>query len=111
MALNPGVLRTLVGLWSPGEGRDRIGGVTETWAHIDDVWARIVPLRGQERYAAQMVRPETSHRVELRYRSDVKPSWELRWNDGSDDRVLKITGVLDVEERQERLQLECVEER
>lgn len=81
------------------------GEMLDTWTELATVWANVVPLRGQERFEAQQVQAELSHRVEMRYRPDVTSKNRLLY----DGRILEIASVADFEERHRELNLMCVE--
>lgn len=81
------------------------GEQVDTWADVATVWARVNPLAGRERYAAQAIQSELAYRVTLRYRSGVVPKMRLTWesktleivsaaNEGATDRF----SVLDCSE-------------
>jgi SPP1 family predicted phage head-tail adaptor len=84
---------------------DGYGGTVETWQNIATVWAAIEPLRGNERYTAQQVQTELSHKVTIRYRSEVKPQMRLVYK----GRIFEIEAAIDVEERHRWLELLCSE--
>ncbi len=84
---------------------DGAGGYTETWASAGTVYADVYPLKGQERYDAQQIQANLSHRVTIRYRADVNPSMRLSYG----TRTLVIEAVIDPEERHRELILMCSE--
>lgn len=51
--------------------QDSVGGQLETWTGVATVWAGIEPLNGRELLAAAAVQSELSHRITIRYRSDL----------------------------------------
>lgn len=75
------------------------------WTAGDTVWARVRTLSGREAAAAHQVRPETSLRVEMRYRSDISPEDRLDFS----GRKLKILAAFDPEERGRVLYVDCCE--
>src|SRR5690625_2095255 len=75
------------------------------WVPFLDSWARIVPLSGTERYTAQQVQSELSHRVEMRYREGIKPQMRVRYGERSFD----TEAVLNLEEADRELHLMCSE--
>jgi len=101
-----GQLRHRVTLQQAVEQDDGYGGRTVTWQDVATVWAAVEPLRGDERYRAQQVRAQLSHRVTIRYRPGVRPGMRVVYG----GRLLAITAVIDPEERHERLELLCEEE-
>ena len=82
------------------------GGSYETdWVSFLDSWARIVPLSGTERYTAQQVQSELSHRVEMRYQEGIKPQMRVKYG----ERTFDIEAVLNLEEANRELHLMCSE--
>lgn len=69
---------------------DGLGQVTLTWVDVATVWARVVPLRGREFFAAAQIQQENTVRVILRKRSDVTSAWRLVWRGVAHD----VTGVI-----------------
>jgi len=103
--MNAGKLRHRVTIQELVRADDGYGGIIETWQDVATVWAAVEPLRGSERYRAQQVQAELSHKVTMRYRAGVKPQMRLLHN----GRVLNIEAVIDAEERHRWLELLCSE--
>ena len=80
-------------------------GYADSWADTATVWARIEPLSGRERLAAQRIEDTVTHRVTIRYRSGVSARQRIAFG----VRVFNIRAVLDVDERNEWLELLCEE--
>ena len=104
--MNAGELRHKITIQELQRVPDGYGGYTETWNDIAVVWAKIQPLRGNERYQAQQVSSALSHKIILRYLDGVKP--QMRVLCGS--RIFHVVSVINVEERNEMLELLCEEE-
>lgn len=103
--MRAGRLRHRVRLERKTTADDGAGGVTETWAHYKSVYAAVIPLAGQELFAAQQVMPRVSHRVELRYDSGVTADMRVNHR----DRILDIQAVLNIDERDRETHLLCEE--
>lgn len=84
---------------------DGYGGIVETWVDVATVWAAVEPLTGRERYEAQQVQSDLSHKVTMRYRPGIMPQMRLVLK----DRPLDIVAVINVEERNRWLELLCRE--
>lgn len=52
---------------TPTKTTDVEGGLVDSWATIDTVWASLSPLRGEEKLQADQVAGSTSHRIRIRY--------------------------------------------
>jgi len=88
-----------------GELRHKVT-IQELQRVLATVWAKIQPLRGNERYQAQQVSSALSHKIILRYLDGVKPQMRVLYG----SRVFYIVSVINVEERNEMLELLCEEE-
>ncbi len=73
---------------------DGIGGWSETWSVVDTVWARAMPLRGDEQVAAQQVEARTVIKFQVRYMSGISTSDRLVW-ESNDDRLFNIRAIED----------------
>ena len=100
-----GKLRSQVTLQTNTQTRDAGGGYADSWAGTATLWARIEPLSGRERLAAQQIEDTVTHRVTIRYRSGVSAQQRIAFG----VRVFNIRAVLDVDERNEWLELLCEE--
>jgi len=104
--MNAGELRHKITIQELQRTPDGYGGYTETWNDIATVWARIQPLRGDERYQAQQVLSTLSHKIILRYLNGVKPQMRVLYG----SRIFHIVSVINVEKRNKVLELLCEEE-
>jgi SPP1 family predicted phage head-tail adaptor len=74
---------------------------------VQEVFARVEPLRADEFVIAEQDTSRTWVRITLRYRSNLPPTYQLR--DKYADRVFEITGVLNLDERNHILQVLATE--
>lgn len=84
------------------------GGSSDVWTDAQVVaraWARIEPLRGREMLAAMKLESRITHRVTLRYRPGVTAAMRVCFK----DRHFNIRAVINLEERNETLELLCEE--
>ncbi|MEL6751338.1 MAG: phage head closure protein [Pseudomonadota bacterium] len=103
---DPGQLSHRFVLEALSEQSDGFGTLTETWAEVADVWGALRPLTAKVRLLAQQRDEETTHRVILRFRTDVASGWRLRMG----YRHFRIETVIDPDETRRYLELTCVEE-
>ncbi len=103
--MNIGKLRHRVTIQQQAQTRDEYGGVVTTWQTFADRWAAIEPLSGRELFAAQQLANTVSIRVRLRYLAGVTPAMRVLYG----TRTFSIQAVINVEERNEELQLLCEE--
>lgn len=64
-----GALRHQVTVERPVRAQDAAGAVTTTWTSVATPWAAVEPIRGQERFLAQQVAADVTHKITLRYES------------------------------------------
>lgn len=88
--MDPGELNQRVTLQRRAVGTDAMGQASGAWTDVATVWARVLPLRGREFFAAAQVQQELSIKVTMRYRADVEPTMRLMWQGKPHD----ITGVI-----------------
>lgn len=91
-----------------GNTYDSRGQLIETEQEVVKVWATIEPLRGQEGILARQLNAAMSHRVVIRWSSeveDINPQWWIEWN----DRILNIIEARNIEERNHTIELICAE--
>jgi SPP1 family predicted phage head-tail adaptor len=100
-----GSMRERVEIQSLATSRDELGSITETWSELATVWASVRSVSAREYYAARQVNAEVTHRVAIRYRSDVTPLMRLIWG----SRTLEIVSALDKDGRERFLELLCTE--
>ncbi len=100
-----GDLNRRIVLQQPVETEDGGGGKTVAWQDVAEVWAQVEPISSQERLFAGQTMAEVTHRVRLRFRSDVRSSWRIR--DGEDH--YSLNSVLDLAGARRFLELLCLE--
>ncbi|MGE5510152.1 MAG: phage head closure protein [Bacteroidota bacterium] len=99
-----GGLRYRVELQQPVRTSDGGGGAAEIWDTVAELWAAVIPVRGEERISAEAVSGEVTHEVWIRHRTGVTPSMRF----GLDGRVLDIRAVIPVDDGR-RLKCLCLE--
>jgi SPP1 family predicted phage head-tail adaptor len=82
------------------------GEPVETWATYATRWARVQPLRGRDRWAAQQVNAQVTHEITLRHVRGVKAEHRIKFG----DRVFTIEAPVNPEEKGAVLTLPCREE-
>lgn len=105
MPIRAGKLRHRVEIRRATEARDDFGGVVQSWTLVAKRWASVDPLRGRERFAAQQVQADVTHKVRLRYTESLMPTDRIV----HDGRTFEIGAVLNVSERDREMELLCTE--
>lgn len=99
----------MVILQSPGGVRDAVGERTTTWTDVADIFAQIDPLSGREEYLAAQRQASTTHRIKIRYSSEIAAidaSWRFLWG----ARVFTIDEPpRNVGEKNDHLEMMCTE--
>ena len=75
--MRSGRLKKRLILQSKAETRDSYGATLITWTTEVTVWGSLLPLRGQELFAQQQIKPETAVRAIIRYYSGVDSTWRI----------------------------------
>ncbi len=96
-----GKLRHAIALQQVTNAVDAGGGQARTWATTATVWASIALLSSREQLHAMQLRDSVTHRITIRYRSDVIPT--SKWRVLFDGRTFNIRSVLNTEERKKFL--------
>jgi len=84
------------------------GEASRTWTTYATRWARISPMTGSERWRAQQVQPEVSHKVTLRYDaqlSSMSPKHRILFG----SRVMEILAIINKDEANAELECLCKE--
>jgi len=85
--MNIGSLNKRVLIQAPTKAGDGMGGFTETWADQATVSAAIWPVSANEQIKSMGVTMTMSHRIRIRYRSDIRSSWRLKYKNNYFDIV------------------------
>lgn len=76
--MNPGALRHLVTIQKPVETQNSYGEPEVTWTNVvENVWCRIIPLKGREYFAAKQVNADIEAKIVMRYRTDITAKMRL----------------------------------
>jgi SPP1 family predicted phage head-tail adaptor len=106
--MRAGQLRDRVKIKQRVEGLDSFGGSSESFTTLATVWARVIPITGTERHAADQPEAVLSHTVTMRYRTGIVPELQLEVENGP---TLDVFSVNNVDRRNDELELNCVERR
>jgi SPP1 family predicted phage head-tail adaptor len=85
--------------------QDAYGAPTNTWATFATVWGEITPLSGFERVIAVKTESQVTHRVRIQYLTGVLPTMRMIY----DSRTFNVLSVINSEERNRELILNCQE--
>lgn len=88
-------MRHRVTIQSVSQASDSQGGYTDTWTDGDTVFASIEPIKAWEKMQAQQMQVPVTHKITMRYRSDVTAASRLKFG----TRIFWVKEVINVEER------------
>jgi SPP1 family predicted phage head-tail adaptor len=74
---------------------DGQGGFEETWVDVIEVWAKIKPSSGKERYFANRIEPDTTHKIVIRWASGLNESMRILF----EGRIFQIKSIDREDER------------
>jgi len=77
------------------------GEFVDTWVDMATVWAAIEPLSGRAYFTAQQANSDVTGTVRIRYRTDVKPSWRIKYG----DRYFQIVTLINQGENRAELKI------
>jgi SPP1 family predicted phage head-tail adaptor len=87
-----------------GSVNDGGGNKIPNWVEVATVWANVTPTNGQTSVLVGKDTQQITHTVKMRYRAISKAN-RLLFN----GRVLKIQYIINVNERNRELRLNCLE--
>jgi SPP1 family predicted phage head-tail adaptor len=96
-----GDLNKRITLQYPTRVSDLMGGYTLTWIDYAVVFAALWPVSANEQVQAMQTTMTISHRIRIRYRSVLKPSWRLKFG----NRYFNIVSIINPNEAGEWLDL------
>ena len=103
-----GQLRHRVTIQSATISDNALGEPVQTWADIAEVWARVEPITGTEKYASMHVQSEVNYRVVCRYQSaltGIAPDDRVEFG----SRYFDIKYIKNTDERNIQLEIFCKE--
>lgn len=103
--ISSGELRRRISLEEPTRSADQYGDTPISWSWVADLWAKVEPLSGRELQIAAQVQPDVTHKVTIRFRRGL--TCDMRFNVRG--KVLNILSILNIEERDERMECLCQE--
>jgi len=103
--MRAGQLRHRITLQKTTQTRSSFNEVEVSYTDVATVWAAIEWGSGRRYEEAAQLNAEVQGVVRIRYRSDVKPEWRIKYG----NRYFQILSVANAYERDRELQLNCKE--
>jgi SPP1 family predicted phage head-tail adaptor len=100
-----GVMRQRLSLDAALESTDESGALQTAWSALGDLWGRIIPARSGDRFVADRQEETITHRILIRWRSDVQSGMRFRLA----GRSFLVRSAFDPDERQRVLICRCQE--
>ena len=107
--MRAGGLRHRITIEKPSYVRDSVGEPSLTWSAIGTVWADIQPVRARELIAGGKEKTEITHKVIIRYSSTLASQLDEACRILFGSRILSIVGVINTGERNQMIELACIE--
>ena len=86
-----GDLNRKITIQYPTKASDLMGGFVDTWTDGDSIFASIWPITASEQIQSASPTMIVSHRIRMRYRSDIKANWRLKYH----NTYFNIVSILD----------------
>lgn len=100
--LTAGKLRNMISIERAVKTPDGAGGSTNVWAPVvSSLRSYIKPISGGERFNAMRLEADTTHRIFIRYRTDILTSDRVNYN----GRLMQIRAILNLEERNKWIEI------
>ena len=90
-----GKLREFVTIQTPTESDDGFGGKTVTWGTFAQVWARIDPITASQKWHANQLEHNVSHKVTIRELAGLTSSMRISW----ESRIFHVRDFRELGER------------
>ncbi len=104
--MEPGKLNKRIIFMEYAEIYDRLGQSVYEWKPYKKVWANFLPVRsGEYQEAEKKNRQEVTYACKCRYVSGITSAMRISFK----DRTFEITRIIDVNEENRMLEIECVE--
>jgi SPP1 family predicted phage head-tail adaptor len=100
-----GAMRQRLSLDAAVESTDASGALQTTWSPLGDIWGQITPASSGDRFVADRQEETITHRILIRWRSDVQSGMRLRLG----GRSFLVHSAFDPDERQRVLICRCEE--
>lgn len=103
--MNPGRLNKRITFTRCMETENEVSELSQELQDFKTVWAEVKPLRGKEYLENKKIQPELIYKFTIRYRKDITPDMQIRFN----NRLFNIQDIINPYERNEMLEITAVE--
>ena len=102
-----GKMRHSLTIQAKSRSNDSAGGTRRTYSTLATVMGSIEPIGGNVRLYGDQIEGTTTHKITIRYRSDVTTKHRINYS--ADSRIFKINRIMNVGTRDRYLQMLCEE--
>jgi len=99
--LNIGSLNKQIIIQYPTKSVDVMGTPTDAWNDGDTIYAAIWPFSAAEQIQSMASTLLVSHRIRIRYRSDIKANWRLKYRNS----YFNIISIIDKDMKHKMLEI------
>lgn len=103
--MRSGSLRHKITFQLNNEIKNEFNEITNVWADFTQVFAQIVPLRGDEKYQSQHLKTEVNHKIRVRYQDNLTSKMKIIYG----DREFNIDSIINHYEKNKELQIMATE--
>ena len=103
--LFPGALRHQIIVQREINTPDAAGGNSLAWQNVSTIRAYIKPVSGSERLHSQRLEARTSHRIFIRYRTDIRTDDRIVYQ----NRPMQIRALINLEEMNRWIEIHAEE--
>lgn len=103
--LTAGKLRHSITWQEKTQTPDGGGGYTYTTSDTATMRAYIKPVSTNERFFAQRIESDVTHKIFIRYRTDLNPAMRIKFG----ARFFQVKGFINIEEQNKWLEISAVE--
>lgn len=104
--MRAGDLRHQIVIQRYTETSNDFGEMVQEWATLSTQRASVNPISGKDIFSGAVLVNETTHKVFMRYVTDIKPNDRVLF----DGRIFNITAVINKDEKNVSLELLCKEQ-
>lgn len=87
-----GKLDRRIALQEKTASKDALGGLTESWVTIANVWAQYLTGGGSERFSSAQIYAETQARFRIRWMASITPEHRIVY-DGKEWDILSVDEI------------------
>lgn len=99
--INPGEFRHIITFQEMEERKNSFGEMTKVWGDRFSTRAGIYPLSGKEFFAADKENSEITHKINIRYRTDINNNMRIIF----EGRAFSIESIINFQERNILIQI------